>query len=97
MGAALLVLALAFGASLSMLLASFPLPILAGLLAIAGVLHIALLMDLEGRAHWALAIAVGVTGFLINLAVALLAALLIWWAAESFAAYRGGRNNAAAP
>jgi predicted lipid-binding transport protein (Tim44 family) len=66
-------------------------------LAIAGVLHIALLKDLEGRAHWALAIAVGVTGFLINLAVALLAALLIWWAAESFAAYRGGRNNAAAP
>jgi MFS superfamily sulfate permease-like transporter len=97
MGAALLVLALAFGASLSMLLASFPLPILAGLLAIAGVLHIALLKDLEGRAHWALAIAVGVTGFLINLAVALLAALLIWWAAEAFAAYRGGRNNAAAP
>jgi MFS superfamily sulfate permease-like transporter len=95
MGIALLTLALVFGASLSMLLAAFPLPILAGLLAIAGLLHIALLKDLEGRAHWALAIAVGVTGFLVNLAVALLAALLIWWVAEAFAAYRSGQNKAA--
>jgi SulP family sulfate permease len=94
-GVALLVLALVFGASLSMLLAGFPLPILAGLLAIAGLLHIALLKDLEGRAHWALAIAVGVTGFLVNLAVALLAALLIWWAAEALAAYRSSHNKAA--
>jgi sulfate permease, SulP family len=96
-GLGLLVLALVFGASLSMLLAGFPLPILAGLLAIAGLLHIALLKDLEGRAHWALAIAVGVTGFLVNLAVALLAALLIWWAAECFTAFRGRRNKEAAP
>jgi len=27
----------------------------------------------------------------------LVGALLIWWGAEAFAAYRGGRNNAAAP
>jgi predicted lipid-binding transport protein (Tim44 family) len=80
-----------------MLLAGFPLPILAGLLGIAGLLHIALLKDLQGRAHWALAIVVGVTGFLSNLAIALVGALLIWWGAEAFAAYRGGRNNAAAP
>jgi MFS superfamily sulfate permease-like transporter len=97
MGVALLFLALAFGASLSMLLASFPLPILAGLLAIAGLLHIALLKDLEGRAHWALAIAVGVTGFFSNLAIALVGALLIWWGAEALAAYRSGRNKAVAP
>lgn len=97
MGAALLFLAIIFGASLATLLAGFPLPILAGLLAIAGLLHIALLKDLEGRAHWALAIAVGVTGFLVNLAVALLGALLIWWATEAFTAFRGGRNKAAAP
>ncbi len=95
MGVALLFLALVFGASLSMLLAGFPLPILAGLLAIAGLLHITLLKDLQGRAHWALAIVVGVTGFLVNLAVALLGALLIWWAAEAFAAFRGGHNKAA--
>ena len=97
MGSVLLGLALIFGASLSMLLAGFPLPILAGLLGIAGLLHIALLKDLQGRAHWALAIVVGVTGFLSNLAIALVGALLIWWGAEAFAAYRGGRNNAAAP
>jgi MFS superfamily sulfate permease-like transporter len=97
MGSALLFLAIVFGASLATLLAGFPLPILAGLLAIAGLLHIALLKDLEGRAHWALAIAVGVTGFLSNLAIALVGALLIWWGVEAFAAYRGGRNKAAAP
>jgi len=95
MGAALLFLAIIFGASLATLLAGFPLPILAGLLAIAGLLHIALLKDLEGRAHWALAIAVGVTGFFVNLAVALLGALLIWWATEALTAFRGGRNKAA--
>ena len=97
MGSVLLGLALIFGASLSMLLAGFPLPILAGLLGIAGLLHIALLKDLQGRAHWALAVGVGITGFLSNLAIALVGALLIWWGAEAFAAYRGGRNNAAAP
>ncbi len=97
MGVAVLFLALVFGASLSMLLASFPLPILAGLLGIAGLLHIALLKDLQGRAHWALAIAVGVTGFLSNLAIALVGALLIWWGAEALAAYRSGRNKEAAP
>ena len=95
MGAALLFLAIIFGASLATLLAGFPLPILAGLLAIAGLLHIALLKDLEGRAHWALAIAVGVTGFFVNLAVALLGALLIWWATEALTAFRGCRNKAA--
>ena len=92
MGSVLLCLALVFGASLAMLLAGFPLPILAGLLGIAGLLHIALLKDLQGRAHWALAIAVGVTGFLSNLAIALVGALLIWWGVEAFAAYRGDRK-----
>ena len=49
MGIALLVLALGLGAGLAELLAVFPLPILAGLLAVAGVLHIGLLRDLSGR------------------------------------------------
>ena len=88
LGTALLFLAIAFGASLPALLAGFPLPILAGLLAIAGLLHIALLKDLRHPAHWALAIAVGITGLLWNLAIALVGALLIWWAAEAFIARR---------
>jgi sulfate permease, SulP family len=93
LGTALLVLALAFGASLPAVLTGFPLPILAGLLAIAGLLHIALLKDLRHPAHWALAIAVGITGLLSNLAIALAGGLLIWWAAEAVIA-RPPRNDA---
>jgi SulP family sulfate permease len=83
LGAALLILAIAIGASLAAALAGFPLPILAGLLTVAGLLHIALLKDLRHPAHWALAIAIGVTGFLSNLAIALVGALLIWWAVKA--------------
>ncbi len=88
LGMALLFLALGFGASLLSLLAGFPLPILAGLLAIAGLLHITLLKDLRHPAHWALAIAVGITGLLSNLAIALVGALLVWWAARAVTAVR---------
>jgi SulP family sulfate permease len=81
LGGVLIVLALAVGASLATALGGFPVPILAGLLTVAGIMHIALLKDLRGPAQWALALAVGVTGLLSNLAVALVGALLIWWAA----------------
>jgi SulP family sulfate permease len=80
LGGLLIALALAIGAMLTAALSGFPVPILAGLLTVAGLLHITLLKDLRGRWHWALAIAVGVTGFLSNLAVALVGALVIWWA-----------------
>ena len=50
MGVLLLTLALGLGAGLAGLLTAFPLPILAGVLACAGVLHIALLRDLAERA-----------------------------------------------
>ena len=92
LGVVLLALALTLGASLTALLAGFPLPILAGLLAIAGLLHIALLKDLRHPAHWALAIAIGVTGLISNLAIALVGGLLVWWAAEAVAALRGYRG-----
>lgn len=85
LGVVLLVLGLVIGASLADVLAGFPLPILAALLAVSGVLHIALLKDLRDPYHWALAIAVGVTGVLSNLAVALAGALLLWWAAKAVA------------
>ena len=96
MGAILLVLALVFGASLPALLSAFPLPILAGLLAIAGLLHIALLKDLESPAHWAFAIAVGLTGALTNLAIALAGALLVWWVSDALLVRRG-RGGGAVP
>jgi xanthine/uracil permease len=92
LGAALLILALAIGASLAAILAGFPLPVLAGLLTVAGLLHIALLRDLRNPYHWGLAIAVGVTGFVSNLAVALVGALLIWWGAQTLSAPRSSRG-----
>src|ERR1700742_455384 len=80
LGSILIALALVMGATLTVALSGFPVPILAGLLTVAGLLHITLLKDLRGFWHWALAIAVGITGFLSNLAVALVGALVIWWA-----------------
>jgi hypothetical protein len=79
MGAALLVVALALGAGLAPLLAAFPLPILASLLAVAGLLHIGLLRDLPDPASWAVALAVGALGVFVNLAVGLGAGLVLWW------------------
>ena len=88
LGSVLIALALAIGATLTAALAGFPVPILAGLLTVAGLLHIMLLKDLRGPWHWALALAVGITGFLSNLAVALVGALVIWWLARLIQARR---------
>lgn len=91
LGGVLLVLAIGVGASLTALLSGFPLPILAGLLAVAGLLHIALLRDLSEPFHWALAIAVGIIGFFSNLAIALTVALLVWWGVKAAAVLRTNR------
>jgi SulP family sulfate permease len=79
MGGALLVLAVGAGSGLAALLAAFPLPILAGLLTVAGLLHIGLLRDLRGWRSWAIALAVGVVGFETNLTVGLAVGLALWW------------------
>ena len=79
MGVALLILAVAAGAGLAGLLAAFPLPILAGMLAAAGVLHIRLLRDLRGGWEMSVAIAIGVVGVSVNLALGLLLGLGAWW------------------
>jgi hypothetical protein len=78
-GAALLVVALGAGAGLAAVLPAFPLPILAGLLAVAGLLHIGLLRDLQGRRAWGIALLVGGLGFAVNLLVGLLVGLAVWW------------------
>lgn len=99
MGAVLLTVALTVGAGLAAVLAAFPLPVLAALLAAAGILHIGLLRDLEGRSAWALALAVGATGFALNLAIALGLGLALWWlgrAASRASAARGLRGAQAA-
>ena len=78
-GAALLVLAVAAGSGLASLLTVFPLPILAALLAAAGLLHIGLARDLEGARELLLALLVAALGFWLNLAVGLGAGLAVWW------------------
>jgi sulfate permease, SulP family len=83
MGVALLTLALALGSGLAALLAAFPLPILAGVLATAGVLHILLLRDLRSTRAWAFALLVGAVGFGLNLTVALGLGLALWWGGEA--------------
>ncbi len=79
LGAALVVVALGVGAGLAAVLPAFPLPILAGLLAVAGFLHIGLLRDLRGVRAWAIALLVGGLGFEINLLVGLVVGLVVWW------------------
>ena len=91
-GGALLLVALLLGASLSAILAGFPLPILAGLLAVSGLLHIALLRDLHRPTDWTFAVATGIVGFLTNLAIALVAALLVWWLARAAGVVRDHAN-----
>ena len=85
LGASLVVVALVFGRSSGALLAGFPLVVLAGLLAVAGLLHVLLLRDLAGPREWAFALGVGVVGFVGNLAVALAVGLALWWALEAVA------------
>jgi hypothetical protein len=49
------------------------------MLAAAGALHIGLLGDLEGTRNWTIALLVGAVGFQINLAVAVVLGLALWW------------------
>jgi len=79
MGGVLVVLALAAGSGLAALLVAFPLPILAALLAVAGLLHIGLLRDLAGAPAWAAALAVGALGATLGLAIGLAVGLALWW------------------
>ena len=83
MGTSLLVLAVGFGAGLAALLTAFPLPILAALLATAGLLHIGLLRDLREPWAWALALGVGIVGYQVHLALALAAGLAVYWGARA--------------
>jgi SulP family sulfate permease len=79
MGATLAVLAIAVGSGLAPVLAAFPLPILAALLATAGLLHIGLLRDLADARAWTVALVVGGVGFVFDLALALAVGLALWW------------------
>jgi len=92
-GVTLLAAGLGLGAGLGVLLAAFPLSILAGLLAGAGVLHIGLLRDLERGPGRALAVAIGVLGLLTNIAIGLAAGLAVWWGARALGALRRRRRE----
>lgn len=79
MGVALVVLALGFGSGLAAFLTGFPLPVLAGLLAAAGILHLMLLRDLARPVDWVVALVVGVPGLMGQLALGLVAGLVLAW------------------
>ena len=87
-GLTLVAAALGVGAGLAAALAAFPLPILAGLLAGAGLLHIGLLRDLGRSRGLALAVAIGLLGFATNIAIGLGAGLALWWGVRGLAALR---------
>jgi MFS superfamily sulfate permease-like transporter len=94
LGSLLIALALGAGTILGPLLGGFPVPVLAGLLAVAGAMHIALLRDLEGPVEWLLAIGIGVAAVLGGLALALAGGLVLWWcgrAVRSHVASRAGK------
>ncbi len=78
-GGLLLVGAVGIGQSIPDLLIYFPVWILAALMAVSGALHIFLLRDLTNRRDWLFALAVGVVGVVVNLAVAVLGGLIAWW------------------
>jgi sulfate permease, SulP family len=94
LGSVVIALALLLGATMTAALSGFPVPILAGLLTVAGLLHMTLLKDLRHPAHWAMAVAVGIVGFLSNLAIALLGALVVWWLVRAIALRRANRTAA---
>ena len=95
MGFSLLTLGVGFGAGLAALLTAFPLPILAGLLATAGLLHIGLLRDLRGLPAWALALTVGVVGYEVHLALALAGGLAVYWGVRAIGGLAGLRPRTA--
>lgn len=76
-GTCLVVLAVVAGRGLSDVLVAFPLPVLAALLVVAGVAHARLLADVRDRASWAVVVLVAGTGFVWNLAVGLVAGLVL--------------------
>jgi sulfate permease, SulP family len=94
MGVVLLALAVGAGAGLATVLPAFPLPILAALLATAGLLHIGLLRDLRGAPAWALALLVGIVGFEFNLAIAVGLGLAAWWLTRGVTVLRGALSPA---
>lgn len=83
-------IAVAVGAALAEVLPAFPLPILAAMLAVAGVAHVLLLRDVNGWRAWSVVILIGVLGVTWNLAGAVLLGLAVWWAGNLLQSCRGG-------
>jgi MFS superfamily sulfate permease-like transporter len=77
MGAALVLAAVLLGSSMGAVLPHFPLAVLAALLVVAAWAHARLLRDLSGRAEWVVALGVGAAGAWFNLAVAVIAGIVV--------------------
>ncbi len=80
MGVVLVALAVVLGSALAGLLVAFPLPVLAGLLAVAGVVHVLLLRDVRGVWDWTTVLVVGLLGLAGQLGLGLLVGLVLAWA-----------------
>ncbi len=76
-GGVLVAAALIGGAGLATVLTGFPLPVLAALLLVAAVAHVRLLSDLRLPGDWAVAVGVGVLGFLTSLGWAVVGGILV--------------------
>lgn len=83
-------MAVAVGAALAEVLPAFPLPVLAAMLAVAGVAHVLLLRDVNSWRAWSVVILIGVLGVTWNLAGAVLLGLAVWWAGNLLQRRRGG-------
>lgn len=93
MGLALVGLALAAGRGLGPVFSAFPVEILAGLLAAAGLLHLGLLAALKSRADLAVALTVGlVGGITLNLLWGLLAGVILFTLAQVWRKSRRGEH-----
>jgi MFS superfamily sulfate permease-like transporter len=79
MGTVLIVLAVGLGAGLAGVLAHFPVVVLAGLLAVAGILHMTLAGDLRSPGDWLVAVTVGACGLMGQLALGLVIGLVLAW------------------
>ena len=76
-GSSLLVIALAFGATIAQLLPAFPVAILAAMLGVAAITHALLLRDVRTSDDWAVVVVVAILGVFANLAYGVVAGVLL--------------------
>ncbi|HYH12770.1 MAG TPA: putative sulfate/molybdate transporter [Thermomicrobiales bacterium] len=85
-GVLLIGVGLVFGAEFASYASSVPTPVLASLLAVAGLSHLFLVSKVEGRRGQAVAVALGLATLFVSLTYVLLSALACYWLTRLFRA-----------